>query len=85
MFRYRWKTRPNIAALEQNIDELRSEVIKLRHELTTKTNFANSLQLALAERHAKIDALNGKLEQSRMQIQRLDAENDHLCELIRQP
>jgi chromosome segregation ATPase len=78
----RWRTRADIAKLEHEIDTLRSEVIKLRHELTTKTNFANSLQLALAERHAKIDTLTAKLEQVRTMNQRLDQEAEHYFQML---
>jgi hypothetical protein len=36
----------------------------------------------LRERLTRIDELNGKLEQARAQNQRLDAENEHLMEMV---
>jgi hypothetical protein len=80
---FRWKSHPGAAQLEQTIDQLRMDVIQLRRQLTTKTNFANGLQLALAERCARIDELNGKLEQVRAQNRRLDEEAQRLAEMVR--
>ena len=83
MFRYRWKSRPSIAALERNLEELRTVIIQLRRQLTNKTNFANGLQLALQECCTRIDELNGKLEQVRAQNRRLDEEAERLAEMVR--
>jgi septal ring factor EnvC (AmiA/AmiB activator) len=80
---YRWKAHPGAAVLEQTIDQVRSELIKLRRSLTIKTNFANGLQLALAERHAKIDALTAKVDSLREQNRRLDAKAERLAEMVR--
>jgi predicted nuclease with TOPRIM domain len=41
------------------------------------------LEYLLRERLTKIDELNGKLEQSRERIKQLDAENEHLVDMIR--
>jgi polyhydroxyalkanoate synthesis regulator phasin len=55
----------------------------LRRQLTTKTNLANGLQLALHQRHETIDALRGRIDALRKQNKQLDAENDRLAEMVR--
>jgi hypothetical protein len=79
---YRWRSHPGAAQLEQALDRSRMDNIQLRRQLTRKTNFANGLQLALAERCGRIDELNAKLEQARAQNRKLDEENDHLVESV---
>jgi len=79
---YRWRSHPGAAQLEQAIDQLRAANIQLRRQLTTKTNLANGLKLALAERMQRVDDLNAKLEQARVQNRKLDEENDHLVESV---
>jgi hypothetical protein len=68
--------------IEKENDQLRTVVIGLRSELATKTNFANSLQLALAERHARIDELNGTIERLRAVNARLDSEAEHYFKML---
>ena len=48
---FRWKARPDIAALEQNIDELRTVVIQLRHELGNKQRHVGQLKVLLLQLH----------------------------------
>ena len=62
---YRWRSRPDAAALERNVDELRTVMIQLRHELTNKTGYAATLELVLKQRTQTIDDLRGKLDQLR--------------------
>jgi len=57
--------RPDAAALERNVDELRTVMIQLRHELTNKTGYAATLELVLKQRTQTIDDLRGKLDQLR--------------------
>ena len=67
---YRWRSRPNIAKLKQNIDQLRTVILQLRQQLQTKQTAVSGLELALRERSERIDALQGRLEQSRAQCRR---------------
>ena len=80
---YRWRSHPNVSQLERNLDELRTTVIRLRHEVANKTGYVGKLEVLLRERLARIDALNGKIEQLRDQNRRLDEENEHLVEMVR--
>ena len=43
------------------------------------------MEVVLRERLARVDELNAKLEQLRDQNRRLDAENEHLVEMVRLP
>ena len=79
---FRWKARPDIAQLEHDVDQLRMDVIQLRHKLTTKTHFANGLQLALAERCARIDELTATIDRLRTVNQRLDEEAEHYFRML---
>jgi hypothetical protein len=82
-FSYRWRAHPGAAKLERNIEELRTAVIQLRHQLTTKTGYAATLELVLRQRAETIDQLNARLEQVREQNRRLDAEAERLAEMVR--
>jgi hypothetical protein len=61
----------------------RSEIVRLRSDLTNKAGYAATLELVLRQRTQIIDDLVGKLEQSRAQCQRLDAEAERLAEMVR--
>ena len=67
--------------LEENAG-LRSEIVKLRHELRTKQTQVGGLELALHQRHETIDALNGKLEAARAQCRRLDEEAEWYASMM---
>jgi hypothetical protein len=82
---YRWRSRPNIAKLKQNIDQLRTVILQLRQQLQTKQTAVSGLELALRERSERIDALNARLEQSREQVRRLGLENELLAAMIAAP
>ena len=63
--------------LQKENDGVRTEIVKLRHELTNKQGYAERLEVLLRELLERIDDLNGKLEQAREQNKRLKAEAEH--------
>jgi hypothetical protein len=79
---YRWKSRPNIAPLEQALAAARSEIVRLRSDLTNKAGYAATLELVLRQRTQIIDDLVGKLEQSRAQCRRLDEEAENYFQML---
>ena len=79
---YRWRTRPDIAQLEQNIDELRSVVIQLRHELGNKQRHVGQLKVLL-QRTERIDELANTIAVLRDQNRRLDEEAERLAQMVR--
>jgi uncharacterized coiled-coil DUF342 family protein len=81
---YHWRTHPGVNKLEQTIDQLHMDNIGLRHELQTNRAQLGSLKLALHQRLETIDELRATIDQLRATNQRLDAEADHLAELVRQ-
>jgi hypothetical protein len=82
LLRYRWKSRPDIAALEQELDRARSELVRLRSDLTNKVGYAATLELVIKQRAQTIDNLNNKIEQLRTTNQRLDAEAEHYFRML---
>jgi hypothetical protein len=78
----RWRSHPNVAKLERNLDELRTTVIQLRRQLTNKEGYAATLELVLKQRAETIDALNARLEQSRAQCRRLDEECENYFRML---
>jgi predicted RNase H-like nuclease (RuvC/YqgF family) len=80
---YRWRSHPNVSQLERNLDELRTTVIRLRHELTTKEGYAAKLELVVRQRSRTIDALRGQLERARAANELLDRECERLAEMVR--
>jgi len=79
---YHWRTSPAVSVLEQTIDQLRMDNVRLRHELQTKQTQVGGLKLALHQRHQTIDALNGKLEAARAQCRRLDEEAEWYASMM---
>jgi hypothetical protein len=77
-----WKPH-SLEPLEQENNALRMTICGLRRELTDKEGYVSRLQFLLRERLTRIDDLNGKLEQARAQIRKLDEENNHLAELAK--
>jgi hypothetical protein len=65
-----WKSR-RLEPLEQDLAALRSELIKLRHELRTKQTALGGLELALRERSERIDELANAIAVLRDQNRRL--------------
>jgi hypothetical protein len=59
-----WKPR-RLQPLEQDNAALRSELIKLRHDLQTKQTALGGLQLALHQRSEHIDQLNSTIDRLR--------------------
>jgi len=80
---FRWKARPDIAQLEQAIDQLRTELIKLRREVSDKEQYIGRLKVLCHERTTRIDNLRATIDDLRAANQKLDAEADHLAELVR--
>jgi hypothetical protein len=81
----RRRTRLSEVQLQREVDGLRTTICCLRRELETKQGAVSRLETLLQQRLETIDALNGKLEQSRQQVQRLDLENQILVEMIAAP
>ena len=80
---FRWEARPDIAQLEQAIDQLRTELIKLRREVSDKEQYIGRLKVLCHERTTRIDNLRATIDDLRAANQKLDAEADHLAELVR--
>jgi multidrug resistance efflux pump len=81
-WKYHWRTHPGVNKLEQTVNQLRMDNIRLRQELQTKQTQLGGLKLALHQRHETIDQLNAQLEQARAQCRRLDEEADGYVAMI---
>jgi hypothetical protein len=80
---YHWRTSPAVSVLEQAIDQLRTENIRLRRDLTNKTGYAGRLEVLLRSRTERIDELANTVATLRDQNRRLNEEADHLAEMVR--
>jgi hypothetical protein len=80
---YHWRTSPAVSVLEQTIDQLRTENIKLRREMSDKEQFIGRLKVLCHERTTRIDNLRATIDDLRAANQKLDAEADHLATLVR--
>ena len=83
MHRYRWKARPDVAQLEQAIDQLRTELIRTRRQLTGKQQYIDRLKFLVQQRSNRIDDQRGRIEKLQERNRHLDEENDHLAEMVR--
>jgi hypothetical protein len=78
------KRRSTIAELnllQKENDGLRTEIIKLRHELTNKQGYAERLEILLRERMERIDEHTATIDQLRERNKRLEAEAEHLAKI----
>jgi hypothetical protein len=56
---YHWRTSPAVSQLEQTIDQLRTENIRLRREAANKDRYIGRLKVLCHERTARIDDQRG--------------------------
>jgi hypothetical protein len=77
-----WKPHA-LEPIERELDQLRTEVVRLKHDLEGKAQFLDRLQFLLRRRTETIDDLTGKLEAARAANQKLDAECEHLAQLAK--
>jgi hypothetical protein len=83
-----WKPRkPSIHELDllRRNNELSVKLLRANAELRIKTSYAQRLETLVRERCAMIDTLHYRIDQLREQNKRLDAENEHLVEMVRLP
>ena len=71
--------------LQKEIDRLRTEIVKLRHDLTNKQGYAERLEVLLRERMERIDELTGRIDQLRERNKRLKAEAEDLAAMVAGP
>ena len=79
----RWRSRPDIAPLEHEIDALKTVVIQLRRELENKQGYAGRLEHLLRSRTERCDELANVIATLRDQNRKLSEEADHLAALFR--
>jgi hypothetical protein len=77
-----WKSRAS-SPIERERDQLRTEVVRLKHDLEGKERFVDRLEFLLRSRLTRIDDLTGRLDQARAANQRLEQECEHLAELVK--
>jgi predicted RNase H-like nuclease (RuvC/YqgF family) len=77
-----WKLR-KATALQRENETLKTQLALLHSELAHKQTFVGRLELLIHQRNERINELNDKLAQSRDQCQRLEAECEHLADIIR--
>jgi hypothetical protein len=78
------KRRSTIAELnllKKENDGLRTEIVKLRHELTNKQGYAERLEILLRERMERIDEHTATIDQLRERNKRLVAEAEQLTKI----
>jgi hypothetical protein len=80
---YHWRTSPAVRVLELAIDQLRTENIRLRHELHIKQTALGGLKLTLNQRIERCDELANTIATLREQNRRLDEEAERLAEMVR--
>jgi hypothetical protein len=72
-----------VLPLERQCEALKSQNVCLHTELRHQQDFVGRLKFLLSERLNKIDQLNATIDRLRDQNRKLDAENEHLCEMVR--
>jgi hypothetical protein len=72
-----------VVPLQQENSALKTTIVCLRRELETKGGHVDRLKFLLSERLNRIDQLNATIDRLRDQNRKLDAENEHLVEMVR--
>jgi hypothetical protein len=72
-----------VLPLERQCEALKTENVCLHSKLRHQQDFVSRLKFLLSERLSKIDQLNATIDRLRDQNRKLDAENEHLCEMVR--
>jgi hypothetical protein len=83
--RHRQPTRTELQLLLKENDGLRTEIVRLRRELSNKGYYASRLELLLHERMERIDQLTATIDQLRERNRRLDEEAEHLAAMVATP
>ena len=83
--RHRQPTRTELQLLLKENDGLRTEIVRLRHQLTTNQHYAGRLECLLHERMERIDQLVAQVDQLRLKNKQLDKEAEHLAAIIAAP
>jgi len=80
-----WQRRRSIDAkrLKKHNDALALELLRVKEELQTADRHRIGLEVLLDLRGEKIDKLSAQVDQLRRQNQKLDAECEHLVEMVR--
>jgi hypothetical protein len=68
--------------LQREVEILSIKLLRANAELRMKTIYASRLEMLVHERCAMIDALHGRIDQLRQQNQKLDAEAEHLAQMV---
>jgi hypothetical protein len=76
---FRWRSRPDAAALEHTVDRLRTTVIELRAQLTNKEGYAATLERVLHQRHEQIDKLQSLLDRARLKNREAHEDAQHMA------
>jgi len=69
--------------LRREIDGLNTKICCLRHQFENREGTVGRLELLLRERLTRIDNLTAQVDQLRQQNHKLDAECEHLVEIVR--
>jgi hypothetical protein len=83
--RHRQPTRAELQLLLKENDGLRTEIVRLRRELTTKQHYAERLEYLLHQRMERTDELTATIDQLRERNRRLDEEAEHLAAMVAPP
>jgi hypothetical protein len=82
---YHWRASPAVEQLEETVEQLRADNVRLRHDLTNKAGYAAKLELVLHQRMERIDQLQAAIDLLRQRNQHLDLENHCLTALLAAP
>jgi len=78
-----WRPKIDAAALKRENDRLTFQLVRVREELRKKESHVVELEILLDERGERVEKLTAQIDQLRRQNQKLDAECEHLAEIVR--
>jgi hypothetical protein len=78
-----WRPKIDAVKLQRKNNELTFQLVRVREELRKKESHVVGLEILLDERGERVDKLTVQIEQLRRQNEKLNAECEHLAEIVR--
>jgi hypothetical protein len=78
-----WRPKLDALKLQRKNDELMFQLVRVREQLQQKEGYLVGMGVLLDQRAERIDRLTVQIDQLRQQNKKLDAECEHLTEIVR--
>jgi septal ring factor EnvC (AmiA/AmiB activator) len=78
-----WRPRPDVIKMKRECDRLAFQLLRLREQLQTSERYRTGMEVVMNARLERISKLTATVDLLRAQNKKLDAECEHLAEIVR--